>query len=306
MSNVTTREQRASLAALGAGLAVIFAGATAAAEDAPPRWIRPGLAVNAVFGAQGSLTQSLRSTGSRVDSGGGAGFWVQANGLKAPWDEGQTLRLTLWGSLGTGEAGFEGAIGSEGAYGLRWSEPLVQPRPDDPFAIPLDDGSDRTVDTVWHALVARIGYAARILHDDRVESSLVELPRLEVGYQILGSFALEARAHAGVALTGQLGIQEGSRPLPPSVGWGGHVSLLGRLGLVEVGLERIQPFEDDGLGPVDIADGRICVQASRRPGATFGICGDGRVERMTIPRPDETKAEAVSVYGGLLLGLGVH
>jgi hypothetical protein len=306
MSSVTGRSWRASWAGLGAGLAVALAGATAAAEDAPPRWIRPGLAVNAVLGAQGMLTQTLGSTGTQLATGGAAGFWVQANGLKAPWDAGQTLRLTMWGSLGMGEAGFEGAIGSEGAFGLRWSEPLAQPRADDPFGSPLGDAGDESDGKVWHALVARIGYATHILHNDRVESSLVELPRLELGYQILGSFALEVRAHAGTVLTGKLAIPDGSRALPPSIGWGGHVSLLGRLGIIDVGLERVQPFEDDGLGPVDIADARICVQTSRRAGMTFGICGNGRVERMTIQRADATKAEAAAVYGGLLLGLGVH
>jgi hypothetical protein len=306
MKSVTRRTRWASSAAFGAALAVALGSAAARADDTPPRWMRPGLALNAVIGAQGLLTQSLGSASSQLTTGGGAGFWVQANGLKAPWNDGQTLRLTLWGTLGMGEAGFEGAIGSEGAYGLRWSEPLVQPRPEDPFATPLDDGGDPRTDTVWHALVARLGYAARMSHNDRVEGSLVEIPRLELGYQILGSFALEVRAHAGVVLTGELGAEEGRRKLPTSMGWGGTASLMGRLGVIEVGLERIQPFEDDGLGPVDVADGRICVQTSRRPGMTFGICGNGRVERMIIPRAGDTPTESATVYGGLLLGLGVH
>jgi hypothetical protein len=81
---------------------------------------------------------------------------------------------------------------------------------------------------------------------------------------------------------------------------------MGRLGLLEAGLQRIQPFEDDGLGPVDIADARICVHTSRRPGASFGVCGNGRVERMSQRRSDGAATDAASVYGGLLAGLGVH
>lgn len=301
-----TRRTRARVAAVAAGLSAALAGTAAEAQDAPPKWLRPGLVGNAVFGAQGTLTQSIGAAGSQLDTAGGAGFWIQANALQAPWDRNRTFRLTIWGSLGGGGAGFEGAVGSEGAFGLRWSEPLVQPRPDDPFAIPLDDSAERADETVWHAVVARLGYATHITHDDRVESSLVEVPRLELGYQILGSFALEARAHAGVVLTGNLRMEEGSRPIQPSMGWGGRFSLMGRLGLLEAGLQRIQAFEDDGLGPVDIADARICVHTSRKPGATFGICGNGRVERMTIQTGGGDRAEAASVYGGLLLGLGAH
>lgn len=294
-------------AAVGAGMSVLLASAGAAAEEPPPRWLGSGLAINAVVGAQGLLTQSLGRAGTDLTSGGGAGFWIQAYGLKAPWNEANSFRLTLWGMLAGGGGGLGQAIGSEGAYGLRWSEPLVEPRANDPFTIPVDDGMDRPSETVWHALVARLGYAAHIRRDDAVRSSLVEVPRVEVGYQILGGFAVEARAHAGVVLAGELASIHGGRPLPPSMGWGGHVSVLGSLGLlVEAGLERIQPFEDDGLGPVDVADGRICVHSSRRRGATFGLCGDGRVERMSFPRPGGGASDAVTVYGGLLGGVGVY
>jgi hypothetical protein len=94
MKGTTWRKWRGPAATLGAGLATALTCATALADEAPteapPRWIRPGLAVNAVFGAQGVLTQSLGEVGSQLDSGGGAGFWVQANGLQAPWDSGRT------------------------------------------------------------------------------------------------------------------------------------------------------------------------------------------------------------------------
>lgn len=306
MNRASEHRRRVWAAALGAGLSALLAGAAASAQEPPPRWLKPGLAVNGVLGAQGLLTQSLGASGTDLRSGGGAGFWLQAYGLQAPWNANSTFRLTLWGTLGGSGQGFLGAIGSEGAYGLRWSEPLVQPRADDPFAVPLDDGRDRPFETVWHALVARVGYAMHVHHDDAVEGSLVEVPRVEVGYQILGSFALEARAHAGVVLTGDFVSKDGRRPLPPSMGWGGHISLLGRLGLIQAGLERIQPFEDDGLGPVDVADARICVHSNRSQGATFGVCGDGRVERLSFPRTGGGSTEGAAVYGGLLLGLGVH
>jgi hypothetical protein len=314
MSGVRRQKQWVSWAAsgaLGPALAAALACGSAAAAEAPPQWVPTGVDSNAVFGAQGALTQTIGSTGSDLYSGAGAGGWLQVNGLLAPWDQEQTFRFAVWGALGGGGAGFDGTLGSEGAYGFRWSQPFSEARLPQTGEVPLDAYGQRQFQperAAWHALVARIGYAMRLSHNDRVESSLIELPRLELGYQFLGAFAIEARAHAGLAITGQFASQEGTRPLGPALAWGGRLVFHGRSGTVDLGVERIQPGIGigDDLGPTDAADARVCVFARRQPGSSFGMCGTGRVEQADIRRSDGAVIATTAVYAGVLVGVGVH
>ena len=55
----------------------------------------------------------------------------------------------------------------------------------------------------------------------------------------IGGFALEARAHAGLVLAGQIATDDGTRKLNPSLGWGGRLTLNSRYGALDAGLQRV-------------------------------------------------------------------
>jgi hypothetical protein len=90
------------------------------------------------------------------------------------------------------------------------------------------------------------------------------------------------------------------------VAWGGRLTVHGRSGTLDAGVERIEPGSGDDLGSVNTADARLCVFTSRLPGSTVGICGNGRVEDGLIRRADKSVIQATTVYGGLLIGVGIH
>lgn len=305
----TSGKPRAVTAAACA-LAVTLSAAAASADE-PEReqdhWSPSRLGASAVFGAHGSLVQSLGGDGTDSDGAGAAGLWIDVNALSAPWDRSQTLRFSLHGSLGGGLAGFEGILGSEGAFGFRWSERIGNVGGEG-VDLSGDPGHTARRGDVWHALAGRVGYSFHLAHDEHQETSMVEVPRLELGYQVLGGhgFAMEARAHGGLLLTGMFSGREGDRELTTSAGWGSRIVLQGRSGKIDAGFTRYQPLDGDDLGPLDVADARICVFTSREPEPTAGICATGRMERGEVRAPGDRIFEMTTVHAGLLIGVGVH
>lgn len=179
--------------------------------------------------------------------------------------------------LGGGQAGFEGALGGTIDIGYR---------------LPVSDD---------HGPFGRIGFDGRLQGNDLLYFSLLELPRVTLGYQYLkGKTVLEGGARGGAILAGLYDPAEDGRRKLNGFEWGGFVSAQVDFLRFDVSMMRIEARKTLNGTPVDVARAQLC-----GVGGKVGICLDG-----TFFRGDaDMRANAGGIHGttsqyvGLTLGV---
>jgi hypothetical protein len=212
-------------------------------------------------------------TGTVKDSTFGVGFAGAA--------ESYALDGTLHGSsyfmLGGGQGGFEGALA--GTIDLGYRLPIADDQ--GPFG--------------------RIGFDGRLQGNDLLYFSLLELPRLTLGWQYAsGKTVLEAGARGGAILAGLYDPAEDGRRKLNGFEWGGFVSAQASFLRVDASFMRIEATRTLNGTPVDVGRAELCVV-----GGKVGLCVDG-----TMFRGDaDMRANAGGIhrtssqYVGLTLGI---
>ncbi|MDB5216775.1 MAG: hypothetical protein JWO86_4702 [Myxococcaceae bacterium] len=225
-----------------------------------------------VTGVRASVTHV--DTGVVNDSTIGVGFAGAADAYAL---DGTTHGATYF-MLGGGEGGFEGALAGTIDIGYR---------------IPLSDD---------HGPFGRIGFDGRLQGNDLLYFSLLELPRLTVGWQYLsGKTVLEAGARGGAVLTGLYDPAEAGRRKLNGFEWGGFVSGQADFIKIDASFMRIEARKTLNGTPVDIGRAELCVV-----GGKVGLCVDGMLFRgdaeLRASAPGTIHSTS-SQYVGLTLGL---
>jgi hypothetical protein len=191
-------------------------------------------------------------------------------------DDNVTGTLTTQLSLGGGDAGFDGFFGGEFTIGQH----LAFTDHQGPFF--------------------RAGFAGYLGGNRLLYSSLVELPRVVVGYQFFGPGGfLEIGARAGAVLVGRYNPGEATRALGSTYAAAGFVSLrLGDLVRVDGSLGRIDPRASGEATPLDSAELSFCVR-----GSLYLLCGDGRRTRGTVTEAGGQIVHGDGLYAGLTAGV---
>ena len=229
-------------------------------------------------GASGVRVSRVMLDGSDDDSSGsgwGAEFAGESEsyGIVGLY----TAREAGFGYIGGGAAGFEGGVGLDLAWGVR---------------IPAGR---------YHGPFFRAGVRGWLLGNDALYSSFLELPQMQLGYQLLtSSSVLELGWRAGPVLAGRYNTgQQAYRKLGKSFEVGGYAALHARPVHFDFGLTRV--LENEHEGPLNMLEGKLCGDASMVRFCTDGRYYQGR-ERLGggwAPLGHETQA----FYGGLTIGL---
>jgi hypothetical protein len=189
---------------------------------------RDRLDVVTLFGARGSMT---RVEGSDVVAGaliGGEGLAYDTRGMA-------TLRLAHFAYIGGGTGGVEGGLGLAYAMGVIGK---------------LGDG---------HGPLARLGGRAHLLGNDELYASLVELPELQLGYQLLRRrLHIELAARAGAVLAGRYNPGAAHRPLGKAFEWGAIAALRWEAIHLDVEWMRIEARASEPDTPLDVLSGMLC------------------------------------------------
>jgi hypothetical protein len=224
-----------------------------------------------VTGVRGSFTNV--DTGTVKDTTVGVGFAGAA--------ETYALDGTTHGSgyfmLGGGQGGFEGALAGTIDIGYR---------------IPIADD---------HGPFGRIGFDGRLQGNDLLYFSMLELPRLTVGWQYLkGTTVFEAGARGGAILAGLYDPAEDGRRKLNGFEWGGFVSGQFAFLRFDASFMRIEARKTLNGTPVDVGRAQLC-----GVGGKVGVCLDGMLFRGDA----EMRANAGGIhstssqYVGLTLGV---
>jgi hypothetical protein len=224
-----------------------------------------------VTGVRASVTHV--NTGVVNDSTIGVGFAGAADAY--------ALNGTTHGAsyfmLGGGEGGFEGALAGTIDIGYR---------------IPVSEA---------HGPFGRIGFDGRLQGNDLLYFSLLELPRLTLGWQYLsGKTVLEAGARGGAVLTGLYDPASDGRRALNGFEWGGFVSGQADFIKLDATFMRILAKKTLNGTPVDIGRAELCVV-----GKGVGLCIDGMLFRgdaeLRASAPGTIHSTS-SQYVGLTLG----
>lgn len=201
--------------------------------------------------------------------------------------------LALRGSsafqLGGGSGGFEGQLAGAFAVGARGPVGAT------------------------HGPVGRIGLGGELLGNDKFYYSHLELPIVEVGYQVLeGRNVVEIGGRIAPVLTGRYNTGDSQRrELGTSFEGGGYVALHSAFGRIDASYTRIEARKTDPGTPVDVLRGSACAYVG-----VVALCGDAMYVRgdqappalpvVTGPTsgpPAAIDPEAKSLYAGVTLGL---
>lgn len=160
--------------------------------------------------------------------------------------DGTTHGTGYW-MLGGGDAGFEGALAGTIDIGYR---------------LPVAED---------HGPFGRIGFDGRVQGNDLLYFSMLELPRLTLGYQYLhGKTVLEAGARGGAILAGLYDPGEDGRRKLNGLEWGGFASAQTELFRLDASFMRIEAKKTLDGTPVDVGRVLVCGADGR-----LGVCVDG-------------------------------
>jgi hypothetical protein len=220
------------------------------------------------FGMSGSLTRSRFSDASTTDGA------VLVSGSHFSYDTRKIFsgRSYGFGFIGGGSAGFEGGFGGELGFGLRV-----------PFA-------------ETHGPVARVALEGFLMGNDAFYASLLELPKGELGYQVLDRvFLVEVAATAGPVLTGQFEVNGARRrDVAGDFAAGAHLAVGFRNAHLELVVNRLDSG-DSSVAAFDELRGSLCGLPS-----VFAVCADGRYFAQGAFEPDPDVRVA---YLGFHIGL---
>lgn len=223
------------------------------------------------FGVTPVVTRALGPRHHAMDVSGLVGFFSEI--YMRSWYPGQDkyLHFSLAGELGGGSAGLDGRVSHAAMGGFRFPFATSQSNPYSggslyrSMSVQDKDALDRAVFTHSpHAVFVRGGYLLRYSAVGSVLGSAVELPRLELGYQLDSGDnvvrALELRANAGLVLVGRFNVEGEKQPLGGDVAWGGALVLHSRSVHTELGAERIQGAVFGARAPAHRVDTRACLR----------------------------------------------
>jgi hypothetical protein len=149
--------------------------------------------------------------------------------------------------LGGGEGGFEGALA--GTVDLGYRVPIAED----------------------HGPFGRIGFDGRIQGNDLLYFSMLELPRLTLGYQYLrGKTVVEIGGRGGVILAGLYDPAEDGRRKLNGFEWGAFASTQVEFLRADVSVMRIEAKRTLDGTPVDVGRAQLCAVADK-----VGACLDG-------------------------------
>ena len=179
------------------------------------------------------------------------------------------------------------------------------------FFVKLSDEEKENARAIFgpsrHALFARLGYAGSMMGDRAFFSALVEVPRLELGYQLdddRGGAGVELRAEGGLALVGRFVALDGARAIGVAPTYGARVIVHAvDAAHVEIGVKRIDEKGGSIATPIDIADTKACVDLGRlRVPFVRAVCASARFETGDVDRGG-TIVRASALYGGVLASM---
>jgi len=213
-----------------------------------------------------SNTTSTKALGATAELGN-VGYY-HIDGL---W----SVRTALVAAAGATSAGFAGELLGDGAIGLR----VNAPKHPGPFA--------------------RLGTRLYIRRDNELLESLIELPQLQIGFQLLSSRAnvFELAGRMGPVLFGRSNTGDTNRSLSNNLEVGGHLAV--RWELITLDAQHTHIFSQSPLGHVDMVSSRMCAHLF------LASCLDARLGfgRESVPGPDNS-IRAVRFYGiGLSFGI---
>lgn len=224
-----------------------------------------------VSGVRASLTNI--STGTIKDSAVG----VALAGAADSYALDGTTHGSMYFVLGGGEAGFEGALAGTVDVGYR---------------LPIAED---------HGPFGRIGFDGRLQGNDLLYFSILELPRVTLGYQYLkGKNVVEIGARGGAVLAGLYDPGEDGRRKLNGFEWGAFVSAQVEFLRLDVSAMRIEARKTLNGTPVDVGRGSLC-----GVGGKVGIC----IDAMLFHGDAEMRANdggihsTKSTYLGLTLGV---
>jgi hypothetical protein len=220
------------------------------------------------FGVAATMTRRRFEEQSSTDIG------VLASGAHFSYDTRTVFsgRSYGFGFIGGGSAGFEGGLGGELAFGMRF-----------PFA-------------KTHGPLARIAIEGLLMGNDSFYSSMLEVPKGEFGYQLLDrDLLLEAAVTAGPVVTGRFNVEGApNRTLTGLFAVGGHVAVGFRTAHLELAANRMDSG-DFRLGEFNEVVGSLCGLPS-----VFAICADARYQTGGANDPDP---DARIAYLGVRAGV---
>jgi hypothetical protein len=226
-----------------------------------------------VAGIRGS---ALLVTGS--DAPGHTGGVMAASRSEAyAQDRWLTIHRLQYAGLGWGSGGLEGETGGMLDAGVRFAAGKLH----GPF---IRGGTE--------------GYAGG---NRRVYSAFLELPRAQLGYQILtGTLLLEAGGGAGAMLLGRYSAGDhATRDLNLSLAWGGHIAVHRAPIRFDASIKRVEAGGIRLGHPVYFIRAATCSHAGR-----FAMCSDLRYLRGDLRAPDGGLSRgAASLYAGFMVGL---
>jgi hypothetical protein len=138
-----------------------------------------------------------------------------------------------------------------------------------------------------------------LLGNKELYSSLLELPQVQLGYQLMrGAEVLEVAGRAGAVLVGRYNTgNDAHRKLGDAFELGGHLAAHLRPVHLEMGFMRVLTDSRPG-DPVDMVSGALCGEA-----AFAWLCVDARYWRGNAVFPSGW-GTVNSVYAGFTVGAG--
>jgi hypothetical protein len=153
-----------------------------------------------------------------------------------------------------------------------------------------------------HGPFARMGLAYQIMGNNKFYRSYVELPRGEVGYQLLTSGALvEVSGRAGLVLGGRYYTGDhAQRRIDSELEWGGSATVQLDPLRLHASAMRIEAHQTGPGTPIDQLDGAVCLN----PWKGLLLCGHGSYHRGDVELPGGRFQESTATYLGGTLGYG--
>jgi hypothetical protein len=224
-----------------------------------------------VSGVRASLTSV--STGTIKDSAVG----VALAGAVDTYALDGTTHGAMYFVLGGGEAGFEGALAGTIDVGYR---------------LPVAED---------HGPFGRIGFDGRLQGNDLLYFSILELPRVTLGYQYLkAKNVVEIGGRGGAVLAGLYDPGEDGRRKLNGFEWGAFVSAQVDFLRLDVSAMRIEARKTLNGTPVDVGRASFC-----GVGGKVGVCVDGMLFHgdADMRANDGGIHSTTSTYLGLTVGV---
>jgi hypothetical protein len=255
------------------------------------------------FGVTPIGTRAVTTNNKGTDLSGLVGFGAEIYMRSWYPSDDKYLRFALAGAIGGGSAGIDGQVSHDSLAGFRF--PFAATERPNPYAGSklVQSMSDQDKDALeraiftesHHALFVRGGYSLRYSAVGPVLSSAIEVPRLELGYQLDrggddGVRALELRGNAGLVLVGRLNVDDERQPLGGALAWGGALILHARVVHTELGAERIQGVVFGARPVVHRAHTKVCLRIGDQD---YLVC---------LQELLETTPDAMAWQAGVLVG----